>query len=123
MAAPPDLSDDIRRAMSDWVTLKTQLVEARKDMKILNTREKELKEYIATWMKSTETENIKLKKGQVTLKTSIRSGTMTRAAVEYGLLEYFRGDEVMAEAALTCILDNIEKKESSVISLTGINKK
>ncbi len=122
MSAPPDLTDDLRRAMSDWVSLKTQLVEARKDMKILNTREKELKEYIATWMKSTETENIQLKKGKVTLRTSVRAGTMTRAAVENGLLIYFNGDEVQAESALNCILDNIESKESTVISLTGLKR-
>ncbi len=123
MSGAPELTDDLRTAMSDWVALKTQLAEARKDMKILNTREKELKEYIATWMKSTETDHIKLRKGQVSLKTSVRSGTMTRAAVERGLLDFFRGDEVQAEAALMCILDGIESRETTVISLTGVNKK
>ena len=34
------ITDEFRKAMSDWVELKVQLVEARKDMKVLNDREK-----------------------------------------------------------------------------------
>ena len=40
------ITDEFRKAMSDWVELKVQLVEARKDMKVLNDREKELKQFI-----------------------------------------------------------------------------
>jgi hypothetical protein len=108
--------------MSDWVELKKQLTSARKDMKILNTREKQLKEYIKNYMMNQKIDKVNLKKGKVTLRTSIKSGSLTKAAVLNGLNIYFQGDEVRTEAAMTCILDNIPKSESEVISLTGLNK-
>jgi hypothetical protein len=113
------ITDDFRKAMSDWVAIKTQLAEARKDMKVLNTREKQLKEYIAGYMKNVHIDSVNLKKGKVTMRTSERAGTMTKAAVQNGLTIYFQGDEVRTEAAMTCILDNIEKKETTVVSLKG----
>ena len=116
------VSDMFRNAMTDWVDLKKQLSSARQDMKILNTREKQLKEYIKNYMKKQAIDKINLKGGKVTLKVSQKSGSFTKAAVQNGLHIYFQGDEVRTEAALTCILDNIEKKESEVISLTGLKK-
>ena len=59
------ISDDFRKAMADWVAIKTQLTEARKDMKVLNTREKELKTYIADYMKNVQIDSVNLKKGKV----------------------------------------------------------
>jgi hypothetical protein len=117
------ISDQFRSAMSDWVELKKQLASARQDMKVLNNREKQLKEYIKNYMKSSKIDLVNLKKGKVTLRTSIKSGSMTKAAVKNGLTIYFQGDEVRTEAAMNCITDNIEKTESDVISLTGLNKK
>ena len=117
------ISDQFRSAMSDWVELKKQLASARQDMKVLNNREKQLKEYIKNYMKSSKIDLVNLKKGKVTLRTSIKSGSMTKAAVKNGLNIYFQGDEVRTEAAMNCITDNIEKTESDVISLTGLNKK
>ena len=117
------ISDQFRSAMSDWVELKKQLASARQDMKVLNNREKQLKEYIKNNMKSSKIDLVNLKKGKVTLRTSIKSGSMTKAAVKNGLNIYFQGDEVRTEAAMNCITDNIEKTESDVISLTGLNKK
>jgi hypothetical protein len=117
------ISDQFRSAMSDWVELKKQLTSARQDMKILNTREKQLKEYIKNYMMNQKIDKVNLKKGKVTLRTSTKSGSLTKAAVLNGLNTYFQGDEVRTEAAMTCILDNIPKTESEVISLTGLNKK
>jgi predicted PolB exonuclease-like 3'-5' exonuclease len=108
--------------MKDWVELKQQLTSARKDMKILNTREKQLKEYIKNYMKKQEIDKVNLKGGKVTLKVSQKSGSFTKAAVMNGLHIYFQGDEVRTEAVMTCILDNIDKKETEVISLTGLKK-
>lgn len=64
------ISDDFRKAMSDWVAIKTQLTEARKDMKVLNTREKELKQYIADYMKDVKIDSVNLKKGKVRVNWS-----------------------------------------------------
>ena len=116
------VSEQFRMAMKDWVDLKQQLTSARKDMKILNTREKQLKEYIKNYMKKQEIDKVNLKGGKVTLKVSQKSGSFTKAAVQNGLNIYFQGDEVRTEAVMTCILDNIDKKETEVISLTGLKK-
>jgi hypothetical protein len=116
------VSDQFRIAMKDWVELKQQLTSARKDMKILNTREKQLKEYIKNYMKKQEIDKVNLKGGKVTLKVSQKCGSFTKAAVMNGLHIYFQGDEVRTEAVMTCILDNIDKKETEVISLTGLKK-
>ena len=116
------ISDQFRAAMKDWVDLKKQLSSARKDMKILNTREKQLKEYIKNYMKKQAIDKVNLKGGKVTLKVSQKAGCFTKAAVQNGLNIYFQGDEARAEAIMTCILDNIEKKETEVISLTGLKK-
>jgi len=116
------VSDQFRMAMKDWVELKKQLTSARKDMKILNTREKQLKEYIKNYMKKQEIDKVNLKGGKVTLKVSQKSGSFTKAAVQNGLSIYFQGDEVRTEAVMTCILDNIDSMETEVISLTGLKK-
>ena len=116
------VSDQFRMAMKDWVDLKQQLASARKDMKILNTREKQLKEYIKTYMKKQDIDKINLKGGKVTLKVSQKTGSFTKAAVQNGLGIYFQGDEVRTESAMTCILDNIKKTETESISLTGLKK-
>jgi hypothetical protein len=117
-----EITDDFRKAMSDWVALKNQLSEARKDMKVLNTREKQLKQYIANYMKNVNIDSVNLKRGKVTMRVSERAGTMSKAAVQHGLNVYFQGDEVRTEAAMTCILDNIDRKETTVVSLTGLKK-
>jgi len=118
------ITDEFRGAMADWVQLKTQLTEARKDMKILNEREKQLKEFIKVFMKNQSLDLINLKKGaKVTLKTVVKKSSVSKDAVKKGLLAYFGGDEVKMEGAFQCILDNLDSEESDVVSLTGIGKK
>jgi hypothetical protein len=117
-----DISESFRSAMKDWVDLKSQLASARKDMKILNTREKQLKEYIKQYMKSQEIDKVNLKGGKVTLKVSQKSGSFTKAAVQNGLNIYFQGDEVRVETVMTVITDNITKTETDTLSLSGLKK-
>jgi hypothetical protein len=115
-----DVSDDFRTAMSEWVELKKQLTEARKDMKVLNSREKQLKAYVQSFMQESKIDKVNLKKGKVTLKTSKRKGGLTKVNVEDGLRVYFQGDEARVEGAMTCIQDNLPIKESSSVSMTGV---
>lgn len=117
-----EITEDFRRAMTEWVELKKQLAEARKDMKVLTDREKELKEFIKTSMKNQQIDTVNLRKGKVSLKTSKRKGTLTRKAVEEGLSKFFSGDEVKVESALNAIYDTIGEVQSDNISLTGLNK-
>jgi hypothetical protein len=116
------VSDQFRGAMRDCVELKQQLSSARKDMKILNTREKQLKEYIKQYMKNQEIDKVNLKGGKVTLKVSEKTGAFTKAAVERGLGIYFQGDEVRAEAVMNVIIDNISKTHIESITLSGLKK-
>lgn len=118
-----EISDEFRKAMADWVELKRQLTEARKDMKVLNTREKELKQVIAGYMKTTDIDTVNLKKGKVSLRKKISKASMTKKAVEAGLMIFFNNDEAQVERAMNCIQDTLEERESDVISLTGLNKK
>ena len=117
------ITEEFRAAMADWVQLKTQLSEARKDMKVLNEREKQLKEFIKTFMKNQSLDLVNLKKGKVTLKTTTKKSSMTREAVRVGLGIYFGGDEAKVDGAFQCILDNLDSEEADVISLTGIATK
>lgn len=117
------ISDDFRKAMTDWVELKRQLTEARGDMKVLNTREKELKQVIAGYMKTTDIDTVNLKKGKVSLRKKVSKGSMTKKSVENGLMIFFHQDETQVERAMVCIQDTLEEKETDVISLTGLNTK
>tara|TARA_R110000803_G_scaffold68224_8_gene130042 strand:- start:554 stop:925 length:372 start_codon:yes stop_codon:yes gene_type:complete len=117
------ISDDFRMAMADWVELKRQLTEARGDMKVLNTREKELKQVIAGYMKTTDIDTVNLKKGKVSLRKKVSKGSMTKKSVENGLMIFFQQDETQVERAMVCIQDTLEEKETDVISLTGLNTK
>lgn len=118
-----EVTDEFRKKMSEWVNIKKTLVEARKDVKVLNEKEKELKSFIMKFMQKEGIDNVNLKKGKVTLRNSKKKETLTKERVQLGLLKHFNGDEVQTETAMNCIIDNLEIKQSSIISLTGVNKK
>lgn len=118
-----EIGEDFKQAVSDWVELKMQLAEARKDMKILNGREKQLKSFIAGKMKAGQIDTVNLRQGKISLKKSIRKTGLTKNKIEEGLKQYFNNDEIKLEGALNAINDTIETKETQVISLTGIKKK
>ena len=117
-----EVSDEFRTAMTQWVELKKQLADARKDMKVLTDREKSLKEFLKGFMKEQKIDTVNLKKGKVTFKNSKRKGTLTKSAVQSGLRQYFSGDETKVEGAMNSIYDTIGEVESENISLTGLNK-
>ena len=104
MASGDDISEQFRGKMSEWVNLKKQLGEARKDMKVLNNREKELKSYIMSFMSDKGIDNVNLKKGKVSLRATKKKQALTKDKVESGLLKHFQGDEVKTETAMNCIL-------------------
>ena len=117
-----EITEELRKTMAEWVELKKQLVEVRKDVKLLNTREKQLKEALRICMETQKIDKINLKKGKVTLKNSQKRSSLTKKSVESGLGIYFNNDSVKVETAMNCILDNLETKDTSVISLTGIKE-
>ena len=114
------ITDEFRAKMTEWVNLKKQLTEARKDMKVLNTREKELKLFIKSYMKSQEIDNINLKQGKVTYTKKKKKPAFSKKAVVNGLMHYFNNNEDKVEEVINAISEKLETEEVDNISLTGI---
>ena len=119
MSVPNELSESVAKL----VELFKQLSEAKSDIKILNQEEKRLKEAVKKHMIGQGIDTINLRKGKISLRTSVRKGTMNKDAIREGLLKFFGGDEAKLEGALNAIQDTIKVKESTSISLTGIKEK
>ena len=100
-----------------------QLSEAKSDIKILNQEEKRLKESVKRHMIDQGIDTINLRKGKISLRKSVRKGSMNKDAIREGLLTFFGGDEAKLEGALNAIQDTIKVKESTSLSLTGIKEK
>ena len=119
MSVPNELSESV----SKLVELSKQLSEAKSDIKILNQEEKRLKESVKRHMLDQGIDTINLRKGKISLRKSVRKGSMNKDAIKDGLLQFFGGDEAKVEGALNAIQDNLKVKESTSISLTGIKEK
>ena len=115
-----EITEEFREKMSEWVNLKKQLTEARKDMKILNTREKELNLYIKTYMRTQKSDNVNLKQGKVTYKKKTKKPTFSKKAVVEGLMKYFDNNEDKVNEVIDTISDSLETSETDSISLTGL---
>lgn len=118
-----EITDEFRDKMSEWVTLKKQLTEARADMKVLNTREKELKLFIKTYMRTQKIDNVNLKQGKVTYKKSQKKPNFSKKAVINGLMNYYENNEEKVEEVITVITGTIEVEETDSISLSGLKTK
>ena len=115
----PDLSENV----SKLVELTKQLAEAKSDIKVLNQEEKRLKEVVKKHMVSQGIDTINLRKGKISIRKSVRKGSMNRDAIREGLMTFFGGDETKVEGALNAIKDGLKTTESTSISLTGIKDK
>jgi acid phosphatase class B len=119
MSVPNELSASVAKL----VELSKQLSEAKSDIKILNQEEKRLKESVKKHMIDQGIDTINLRKGKISIRKSVRKGSMNKDAIRDGLLKFFGGDEAKVEGALNAIQDNLKVKESTSISLTGIKEK
>ena len=119
MSVPNELSASV----SKLVELSKQLSEAKSDIKILNQEEKRLKESVKKHMFDQGIDTINLRKGKISIRKSVRKGSMNKEAIREGLLKFFGGDEAKLEGALNAIQDTIKVKESTTLSLTGIKEK
>jgi len=112
---------DFKHAMTEWVGLKAQLAAARKDLSTLNTREKELREFVTEHMKKNEIDTVKIQdKVKVNFKTKKTKGSITKDVIRKGLLSFFGGNEAQVEGAWTAIQDAAPTKETSGVSVTGL---
>ena len=117
------MTPDLKSKMEEWAELNAQLVEIRKDVKVLTTQEKALKEEINSFMKQEEVDVVKLEGiGKISSKTRQSKGTFNREAVRNGLRTFFGGDEAKVEGVMTIIEDGLEVKESSSVSLYPVKK-
>jgi len=117
------VSNELSESVSKLVELTKQLTEAKSDIKILNQEEKRLKENVKKHMVSQGIDTINLRKGKISIRKSVRKGSVNKDAIKEGLLTFFGGDETKVEGALNAIQDGLKMKESTSISLTGIKDK
>lgn len=117
------VSNELSESVSKLVELTKQLSEAKSDIKILNQEEKRLKEAVKAHMVSQGIDTINLRKGKISIRKTVRKGSMNKDAIKDGLLVFFAGDEAKVEGALNAIKDNLKTKESTSLSLTGIKDK
>jgi len=115
--------NELSDAVSRLVEISKQIAEARNDIKILTSAEKALKEQVKGQMVKNGIDTINLKKGKISVKKSVRKGTMTKKTVVAGLMSYFDNDEKKVEDILTVIAEQLETKESTSLTMTGIKDK
>jgi len=119
MSVPTELSENV----SKLIDLNKQLTAAKSDIKILNQEEKRLKETVKKHMMTQGIDTINLRKGKISIRTSVRKAGMSKDAVREGLHTFFGGDDAKVEGALNAIKDGLKTKESTSISLTGLKDK
>ena len=113
------MSEDVKTTMEEWIALKNQLAEIRKDVKVLTIREKTLKEEINNFMTTKEVDVVKLEGlGKISTKSRQSKGTFNREAVKRGLSTFFGGNEAQVEGAMTAIEDGLDIRETSTVTLT-----
>jgi hypothetical protein len=116
------MAEDMKRAMSEWIGLKQNLSEARKDLSTLNKREKELRKYIQGFMVKNEVDAVKVDEAKVSVKTSKKTSPLNKDNLKTGLLVFFEQDETRAAACYETVIENLPKTETKTISLTGLKK-
>ena len=108
--------------MVEWSELKDQLKGARKDLKVLNTREKDLNLYIKKFMDMKKIDACKVKQNKVSLAKKTSRGGLTKDTVLKGLTSFFEHDNAKAESAMNAILDarpTTERQTLTVSKLKG----
>jgi hypothetical protein len=116
------MAEDMKRAMGEWIELKKNLSEARKDLSTLNKREKELRKFIQGFMVKNDVDAVKIDDARVSVKSTKRTAPLTKENLKAGLLVFFENDETRADACFLTIIENLPKTESKTINLSGLKK-
>jgi hypothetical protein len=97
------------------------LAAARKDLSVLNGREKDLRQFVTKHMKENEIDTVKVQDTvKVNFKTKTTKGSLTKDVIKKGLGSYFGGNEVQVEGAFQAILDAAPTKETDGVMVTGL---
>ena len=119
---PIQLSDEFKAAMKEWTELKQMLKKAADDLKPAKIREKELKLYVAGYMKSQKIDTCNLRKGKVKCSTKTTKKPINKVVIRTGLLAFFDGNQDRMEAAWEAIENARETKETNSLRVSGLNK-
>jgi hypothetical protein len=112
---------DFKTVMTEWVGLKAQLAAARKDIQVLNGREKDLRKFVTEHMSVNEIDTVKIQdKVRVNLKKKKTRGGITKDVIKKGLRAYFGGNEAQVEGVFQAILDAAPTKETSSVTVSGL---
>lgn len=113
--------DDFKRSMVEWVSIKKQLASVRKDVSVLNKREKELRVTIQTFMKKNEIDACNAPGARVTYASRKTKGAFNRSVVREGLLQYFSGSEETVDRVMEIIESCVTPGHKDSVSIR-INK-
>ncbi len=116
------MDTEFKQRMQEWVAIKKQLKEARKDISVLTSREKELKKFIQVYMKQNEIDACNMPDAKVSYTQRKYKGTFNRDAVRRGLSVYFSGNEELVNAVMTVIEAQLEggHKDSISVRINGV---
>ena len=109
--------------MTEWVALKAQLAAARKDLGVLNKREKDLRKFVTKHMAENEIDTVKVQdKVKVNFKKKKTKAPITKEVIKKGLYTFFGGNEAQVEGAFQAILDAAPTKETEGVMVTGLKE-
>jgi hypothetical protein len=112
---------DFKAAMTEWVTLKAQLLAARKDLSVLNGREKDLRKFVTGHMQQNEIDTVRVQdKVKVNFKLKKTKGAITKDVIKKGLGSFFGGNDAQVEGAFQAILDAAPTKETAGVTVSGL---
>jgi hypothetical protein len=112
---------DFKTATTEWINLKAQLASARKDLSVLNGREKELRKMVTEHMARNEIDTVRIHdKIKVNFKKSKKKGSLTKDVIKAGLRSFFGGNDAQVEGAFQSILDAAPVKDSMGVTVTGL---
>jgi Family of unknown function (DUF5760) len=113
------MAADLKSVMVEWIELKKNIADARKDIQLLSRREKELAEQIKNHMIEQDVEDVKIQDKKIKLRSKVVKTGITRPVIETGLGVYFAGDTVKVETVIKTIIDNAPEKERFTLSLVN----
>jgi spore coat polysaccharide biosynthesis protein SpsF (cytidylyltransferase family) len=112
---------DFKAATNEWIAIKTQLASARKDLSMLNKREKELRQFVTHHMVVNEIDTLRIQdKVKVNVKKTKKKGSITKDVIKAGLRVFFSGNEEQVESAFKAILEAAPTKETAGVTVTGL---
>jgi hypothetical protein len=112
---------DFKTTTTEWIALKAQLAAARKDLTVLNQREKELRKFVTEHMARNEIDTVKVHdKIKVNFKKTKKKGALTKDVIKAGLRSFFGGNDAQVEGAFNAILDAAPVKETNGVTVTGL---